>query len=244
MLFNRKRPPDESQPGKGREETLQTHPNTPASVYDLGAQKFAEIYGSSMVGSNRFFLVAILALLLALVCSMATLVVFPLKEIRPWVVEVNPVNGMVNKPVEIQKISPSQAVIKAELARWAEAVYSIDQIRTPDLYKYANMRTRDKAIAQFTEFRIREKTFERLSRENGLSREVKVTAVDASQSGIAFVFLTTVERGGATGGDVTTKRFRLTLHYQLDPAKLEDDLLTNPLGLYVIFFNEAEERVN
>lgn len=248
-LFNRRKDNEDEAGGSvmlgGGKKTLAAQPNTPPAALSEGAGQFAEIYGSSMVQSHRMFLVAIIAMLLALVGVLAVVVVMPLKEVRPWVVEVNPDTGVVNKPVEVQKITPNVAVIKGELARWAEAVYTIDSVRTPELFKFANARTRDKAIAQFTEFRIAERTFERLQREPNLSREARVTSVDASQKEVAFVFLTTTERGGSSGaGDVLTKRFRLTLHYTLDPATQEADLLRNPLGLYVTFFNASEERVN
>lgn len=57
------------------------------------------------------------------------------------------------------------------------------------------------------------------------------------------MFLTTTERQG-TGEDVIKKNIRLTLHYVLDAPKTEADLLANPLGIYVVFFNESEERAN
>jgi type IV secretory pathway component VirB8 len=67
--------------------------------------------------------------------------------------------------------------------------------------------------------------------------------VDASQPGVAFIFLKTLERtGNQSSADSRVKRYRLTLHYQIDPPSEEADLLANPLGLYVNFFNESEER--
>jgi len=229
----------------GSSEAVERHPNTPIAAFGDGQGEFAEIYGSSKVASARFFILSLVAMGLALVAVGALLMLMPLKEVRPWVVEVNTTSGVVNRPVEVQKITPNVAVVKAELARWVEAVYTIDALRTPELYKYANSRSRDKAIGQFTEFRVRERTFERMQKEPGLVREVRVTSVDASQSGIAFVFLTTVERMGKEVSTAEkTKNYRLTLHYQIDPAKSEIELLSNPLGIYVAFFNEAEERAN
>ncbi|EKD97338.1 MAG: hypothetical protein ACD_23C00966G0005 [uncultured bacterium] len=219
--------------------------NTPTSVYEDGANKFAEIYGSAMVNSGRFFVISVVSLLLAITAVGAVMVLTPLKEVTPYVIEVNPGSGLVNKPIEVQKITPNIAVVKAELARWAEAVYTIDPLRTNDLFKYANVRSRGKAIAQFSEFRAREQVFTRLQREAGLVREVHVSSVDASQTGVAFIFLKTLERtGNQSAEDSKVKRFRLTLHYQLDSPREETALLANPLGLYVNFFNEAEERAN
>jgi type IV secretory pathway component VirB8 len=224
---------------------LRRQPNTPISVYEDGANKFAEIYGSAMVNSGRYFFIAVVALMLGIAGVGAVMVLLPLKEVSPYVIEVNPGTGLVNKPIEIQKMSPSTAVVKAELARWTEAVYTIDPLRTPEFYKYANVRARGKAIAQFSDFRIREQTLTRLQREPGLVREVKVSSVDASQPGIAFIFLQTLERtGNQSSEESKSKRFRITLHYQIDPPKEELSLLANPLGLYVNFFNEAEERAN
>lgn len=220
-------------------------PNTPTSAYEDGANKFAEIYGSAMVNSGRLFVITVVSMLLAITAVGAVMVLTPLKEVTPYVIEVNSGSGLVNKPIEVQKITPNIAVVKAELGRWAEAVYTIDPLRTNDLFKYANVRSRGKAIAQFAEFRAREQVFARLQREAGLVREVQVSSVDASQTGVAFIFLKTLERtGNQSAEDSKVKRYRLTLHYQLDSPREEAALLANPLGLYVNFFNEAEERAN
>lgn len=226
-----------------RQLPLAAQSNTPVSAFEDGAGKFAEIYGSSLVSSGRMFVVAVVALLLAMLSVGAVMGLTPLKEVAPYVIEVNPGTGLVNKPIEVLKITPNIAVIKAELAKWAEAVYTIDPIRTNDLFKYANVRSRGKAIAQFAEFRVRERVFERLQKEPGLVREVQVSSVDASQKGVAFIFLKTVERTGNQAADESRiKRYRLTVHYQLDPPNQEAELLANPLGMYVNFINEAEER--
>lgn len=219
------------------------HPNTPVSAFGDGEGKFAEVYGSAYVGAGRMFVIAMIALLLAILAVGAVMGLTPLKEVTAYVIEVNSGSGLVNKPIEVQKITPPIAVVKAELARWTEAVYSIDPLRTRELYQYANVRARGKAIAQFAELRVRERAFERLQKEPGLVREVVVSSVDASQPGVAFVFLKTRERTGNQSMDESrTKRYRLTIHYQLDAPTQEAELLANPLGVYVNYFNEAEEK--
>ena len=87
--------------------------NVPVATLSDGADQFAEIYGSLQVNSNRYFVIGVLSLLVAL-ASVATLVVLlPLKEVVPYVVEVNPGSGLVNKPIEVTKVSPNIAVVKA-----------------------------------------------------------------------------------------------------------------------------------
>jgi len=226
-------------------EDIRKQSNTPVSTLGDGAQQFAEIYGAAMVNSSRFFVISVASVVLAITAVATLAFLLPLKEVTPYVIEVNSGSGLVNKPIEVTKVSPNIAVVKAELARWAEAVYTIDPLRTNDFFKYANVRSRGKAVAQFAEFREREQVFVRLQREAGLVREVQVSSVDASQTGVAFIFLKTLERTGSQSVDASrVKRYRLTLHYQIDPPREESALLANPLGLYVIFFNEAEERSN
>jgi type IV secretory pathway component VirB8 len=239
--------PSEERPSKGKKadplDVLTKQSNTPAAVYEKGAAKFAEIYGSSKVEAARWFLMAILASLLAITAVATLAVVTPLKEVRPWVVEINPTTGIVNRPVQVERIDPNMAVVKAELARWVEAVYTIDPLRSSQLLRWANSRAADKAVGQFTEFRARERIFERIRGEADMVREVKVTAVDASVRGTAFIFITTTERvGSAPPAADKIRRYRVTLNYRLTPATQEADLLANPLGILVTFFSDAEER--
>lgn len=216
--------------------------NTPPALMDRPQQHFAEIYGSAKVEAGRWFLVAIAAIVLAIAAVLTLNVILPLKEVRPWVVEVTP-SGVVNRPVEVQRVDPNVSVVKAELARWVEAVYTIDPLRTSELLRWANGRAADKAVAQFAEFRSRERIFERIQREPDMVREVRVTAVDASQNGTAFIFVTTTERTGAQApAPEKTKRYRITLNYKFSQATQEKELLENPLGIYVTFFSDAEER--
>lgn len=234
---------DSQDPAATEQDYLQHSRNTPPSVYSDAARNFAEIWGSSKVEAARWFLVALGCIVLAICALITTATVLPLKEVRPWVVEVNPTSGVVNRPVEVQRIDLNLAVIKAELARWAEAVYRIDPLRSSELLRWANARTADKAVGQFGEFRSRERIFERINREPEMVREAKVTAVDVSQKGTAFIFLTTTERVAATTpAPEKTKKYRVTINYRLVPATQERDLLANPLGLFVTFFADTEER--
>jgi type IV secretory pathway TrbF-like protein len=222
---------------------LKTAPNTPASLYEQAEGKFAEIYGSALVSANRSFLVAVGCIIVALASIASVATIFPLKEVRPWVVEVNPTSGVVNKPVQIERIDPNTAVVKSELARWAEAVYMIDPLRSSEALRWANARTAEKAVGQFTEFRARERIYERMRTEPDMVREAKVAAVDVSRKGTAFIYVTTNERLAATGPEpAKSRRMRVTLNYRLVPPTQEADLLANPLGLYVTFFSDTEER--
>lgn len=253
-LFNRSKPvtgqsiisPDDGGKRSRRADpvaALNNQPNTPPAVFGTAEAKFGEIYGSAKVEASRWFIAAMLALLLAITAVASLTVILPLKEVRPWVVEINPSTGIVNRPVQVERVDPNLAVVKAELARWVEAVYTIDPLRSSELLRWANSRAADKAVGQFTEFRGRERIFERIRNEAEMVREVKVTAVDATVRGTAFIFITTTERVGSQAPTAEKiKRYRVTLNYRLTPATQEAELLANPLGILVTFFSDAEER--
>ena len=229
--------------GGGALPALAEAANTPASVFEEAAAGFAEIYGSSMVREQRWFIVTTLCVLLAISTVAAIALLLPLKQVRSFMVEVKRVTGVVNRPVEVLQVDQRLAVIKSALARWTESMYTLDPLRTREAQRWATERVADKAVSQAAEFRARERVYERITREPDLVREAKVSAVDASQKGTAFVFVTTTERVGAgtpTGEQI--KRYRLTINYKLLPPTDEAKLIANPLGLYVTFFSDVEER--
>lgn len=236
-----KKTPGESE-GKISKIVLSEVPGTPETVYTEAVEDYSQVAGYSQVQATRWFVVSMALLVLTVTETLTIATMLPLKEIRPWIVETNATTGVVSKPVEIQKVDPNLNVIKAELARWSEAVFTIDPVRSNELMKWANVRAADKAVSQFAEFRQNEKVFERIAQEPGLMRDAKVTAVDATQKGAAFVFLTTNERVGTSSAVTKTKRYRLTLNYSLYSATQESDLLANPLGLRVTYFSYVEER--
>lgn len=239
--FNRKKP--STQEAGTPTAYLQSAANTPPSVYEQAEHKFAEIYGPALVSANRSFLIAFGAILVALASVASVATIFPLKEVRPWVVEVNSTSGVVNKPVQVERVEADMAVIKSELARWVAAVYMIDPLRTQEALRWANARAANKGLQQFAEFRARERVYERMRAEPDMVREAKVTAVDASRKGTAFIYVTATERiGAAPPTPDKIKRVRVTLNYALVPPTTEEALLANPLGLFVTFFSDAEER--
>lgn len=217
--------------------------NTPLAVYADAGGLFAEIYGGALVSARRSWLVAVGCLFIAALAVIAIVALLPLKEVRPWYIEQDAASGTYTRPVESIKVEPNQAVIRSELARWVEATYTIDPQRTDELQRWALSRTADKAGSQAQEFRARERVFERIAREPELIREAKVSAVDATQKGTAFVFVTTTDRTGSQApGLDQTRRYRVTLNYKLSPPTDEAKLLANPLGIFVTYFSDVEDR--
>ncbi len=241
-MFKRKSSPKAAAaPVKSSDRALDDLPNTPPAHVRARAA-FAEVYGGAKVESNRWFLVSLFLLCGIIVCAVALMSLAPLKTVKLFVVEYERTSGVVGKPVEVETVSAPVAVVKADLARWIEAAYSIDPLRSTELLKFANTRTRGNAVAQFSDFRARERIFDRIAAEAGLFRQGKAVAIDVSQSGTAFVSVTTEERVEGKQ-EVKLRRFRVTINYTLDPPRTEAEIYNgNPLGIYITNFTDVEER--
>lgn len=231
MFFKSKQP---------KAPTLSASSGVPVGIFTDPRDEFAEIYGSSKVGQLRMFVVAILSIALA-AGAVVFLFINAQKSVAiPWLVETNAQTGIVSKPVRIEAIKPSQAVVKAELARWVIKVFTIDSLLTPQLFREANAMTKGLGTQQFAEFRVKQNVIERITKDPSLERKVSVTSVDVSQEGVAFVFASTQEAKG-TDPNAATARFRITLKYELTPPDTESAIMVNPLGIYIISMNVTEE---
>lgn len=221
--------------------TLSEHPDRPLGMYEEARNAFVEIFGSSKVAAQRMFVVALLMGLVALMAVVGLYKIAQKSTVVPILVEVDPKSGAVNKPVRIESVRPNDAVIMAELGRWASKILTIDQVLSPLYFREAVVMTKDLGASQYTDFRVAQKIVERMSQDKTLQRLATVSSVDISQPGVAFIFATTQEsRGGSSGSDVA--RFRLTLKYELSPPRTLNDVMTNPLGLYVTSMNVSEEN--
>lgn len=213
---------------------------SPSGVHDDASGKFAEIYGGATVAQHRMFLVAAGAVVVALVSVVSLFSVARNNVAIPLVVEVAPGIGVVNKPVRIESVRPSDAVLKAELARWAVKVFTIDKELSPRYFREANAMTKGLGESQFTEFRIEQGVVERMTKDATLQRIPTVTSVDVSQPGVAFIFVTAKEARANTA-DAGSTQFRLTVKYEFIPPGTEAAIMVNPLGLFITSMNVSEE---
>lgn len=232
MFFNRR---------SASPERLSDSPSAPPGLFKDPVGEFAEIYGSALVGQQRMFVVACLCALLAFASFLMYVLNSRSNIAVPWIVEVNDRQGLVSKPVRIEPVRPADAVLKAELAKWIEKVFTIDQLRTRQLFGEANGMTRGLGTEQFTEFRLKQAIAERMNRDKSLQRRAEVRSVDVSTPGVAFIFLVTQEAQGSNASAATAS-WRVTLKYELVPPQSEQEILANPLGLYVTSMNATEEE--
>ncbi len=223
-----------------KRQTLADRHDAPEGMYSNPVNKFAEIYGSAKVGQARMFVCALASALVAMVAVAGVVTMASRSTAVPFYVAVNDEGGVRNVPTKIENLRPNQAVIKAELGKFTVNIFTIDPVLTPKYFKTANVMTSGLATSQFAEFRAEQNISERLANEPDMTRVANVTSVDISTPGVAFVFLGTNESRGSVNKAVLAK-WRVTLKYELQPPKNEEEILANPLGLFVTSLSITQE---
>lgn len=105
---------------------------------------------------NRWMIVAIVALVLAVVAMGAVVSLLPLKEIRPYVVMVDKTTGAAEKIVQVRPVnlSEQEAVRQAELVSYVSdrETYDIadNETRVPDVLTRSQDQARSSLVALWT----------------------------------------------------------------------------------------------
>lgn len=227
--------------GRKKQEDLAGLPQS-KHMYADPRDEFAEIYGSALVGQQRWFIVSLLMGVITLVSIFAYWQASRDKVAIPWLVEVNPATGTIARPVKMEAVTPNQAVIKAELAKWVEQAFTIDPKQSMQFLREATSKTNGKAVDQFRAFRVEHDIVNKINKEPNYLRFAKVATIDLTQRSLAFVYVKTHEVSYPDGKEVNHKSYRVRVDYALTPPKTEEEIFANPLGFVVTQFSYNAER--
>ena len=183
-------------------------------------------------------LVAVVALSLAFAALM------PLKQEKPYVIEVNKATGEVSVPAQQSALaySPSEDSLLFFARRWLRALLSIQpQLNASNEAMALAMLRGDAAISKHKQYRLADKTFERIAREPTLVRDVAVNSISVvpgnGRNIVANVTLTTSSRAGTQ-----TERYLVTMFYELLPPQSRQDRELHPIGFYVTDFTLTAQQ--
>jgi type IV secretory pathway component VirB8 len=182
---------------------------------------------------------------IALVEAATIMQMMPLKERVPYFVEVEQTTG---------RVAPSDRAAKTFVADennkryfikdWVQAMFSIDPARTKAiLLPRAKTMTRGKATNQYSEWLDRDQTLFRMVEDSELSRSIELRSISfvPGAENVAIIralFHTEGKYGGRkTEGKVITATFALV------PPETDEEILRNPIGLFITEFNVDSEVV-
>ena len=217
----------------------QAAPRNLPPVAAPGVRLFAELFGDPAVHATRWFLVsmALLAVVMGLVLTLVRLA--PLKTAVPYLVEVT-ADGAVARVARAADYKPTTNMLRSEMGRWVEAFMTIDPYLTRKNQREVVTMLRGKAVAEHGALLKSDNPFARLLADPTLVRSAKVSSVDITQEGIAFVYVNTTER--TAGSSKPPVRWRFTLHYSVLPPETEEQLLANPAGLVITHILRNEDK--
>jgi type IV secretion system protein VirB8 len=197
---------------------------------------------------NRWMIVAIIALILAVVAMGVVLALLPLKEVKPYVVMVDKTTGAAEKIVQVRPVnlSEQEAVRQAELVSYVtdREVYDVsdNETRIPDVLTRSQNQARSSLIALWTRGSENYPPDIYSTRSRLLVRIISITLLTEKTAQVRF--RKTLETEGEKS---VIRDFVATVGFEFQP-KVERNLQAvwnNPLGFVVTNYRiDAETLTN
>lgn len=218
----------------------ETVPPYEPAPFDQARQMWFERWGAVAVERNRWFAAFLAALAAAAAMAVAIAAMMPLKTVVPYVVRVDDAGRASADPAGAQRYAPGEREIKYFLAEWARKLYTLDRNLTERWLQEAYAFTAERAVSEFTGWVERERPIAALAENPRLTRTVMVNSVSLLPNGVALIRLTTETRRSASEQPVRSPVL-ITASYAVVEPKTEEQILRNPIGLYVTHFSAGEE---
>jgi type IV secretory pathway component VirB8 len=189
--------------------------------------------------NRRMQVATVSAALAALAACGALVMLMPLKQTVPYVVNVNRTTGEVTVPQQQswEKFDPDWMTVSFFLRRWVSDLFTINRYLTAQITdpRAQEFLRGTNAIAEFKEFRAQDQTYLRLAQDPTLVRNVTVksiTPIAGTKNGaLADVELTTI-----SGGVSKVEHRLVTLYWIILKPDNPKDAEQNPLGIYITDF--------
>ncbi|MBZ0296607.1 MAG: type IV secretion system protein [Anaerolineae bacterium] len=214
---------------------------TPPGARREGLGNWIEAFEAPRAQSRRLAFVASAVSAVAILQGIAIWQMLPLKERIPYFVEADARSGEVRSSTSVAQIfKPDEKNLRFFLGRWTTNLLTIDTRSKEYLLPESYMYLRGAALAEWSEWVTkRDQPLKKLVENANYRREARVSSISLVADGVALVRVTLVGRTGASAAQEIRKL--VTIHYSFVPAESEDDVLKNPLGLYITHFTISDE---
>lgn len=211
----------------------------------LTPETLAKIQGKEKAAAGRSrILVAALAGI-ALVEALTIMQMVPLKERVPYFVEVEQTTGRVMPSDRAAKTFVADENNKRYFIKdWVQAMFSIDQARTKGiLLPRAKAMTRSKATNQYSEWLDRDQTLLHMIEEPELSRSIELRSISFVPGAESVAIIRALFHTEGKYGGRKSEGKVITVTYALIPPETDEEILRNPIGLFITEFNVDSEVV-
>ena len=196
---------------------------------------------------NRWMVVAILALMLAVVAMVTVSALLPLKETKPFVVMVDRTTGEAEKVVQVRpaNLEEQEAVRQAELVSYVidRETYDVadNQTRIPDVLTRSQEQARSSLVRLWTKGNDNYPPDIYSNRSRLLVKIISITLLTDETAQIRF------RKKLETEGERTVERdFVATVGFEFQPRveRNLEDVWKNPLGFAVSSYRVDAETLN
>jgi type IV secretion system protein VirB8 len=215
--------------------------------YYRSAASWAEDRERDIAASRKTaWIVAGVAVAVALIEAIALIVLLPLKTVVPYTLLVDRQTGYVEqlKPVESRTIDPDAALIRSFLVQYVIARESFDVDTLGDSYRKVALWSAGDARTRYIS------EMQATSPESPLARlprtalvDVKILSVSSLESDTAMVRFTT-QRSDSSASGQRPQNWVALIRYTFSGAAMSaEDRLTNPLGFQVMRYRRNAETL-
>lgn len=175
----------------------------------------------------------------AVVASAASIVMMmPLKETKPYIVEVYRDGSAIVPPQkEAVAYNPTEDSLQFFLRRWIGDVFTINPYNTTSkLDPRARLFLRGQnALGEYNDFLASDGKFVLMAEKPQLTRDVEILGV-TQIAGTKNAYMFDVKLSTRFQGELTEQRRLVTVYYEIFHPKDRKDVENNPLGIYVTSF--------
>lgn len=229
---------------KAAQEEKRVHKQAEKAYYEEAKEWESEKYRSARGRARVWAWIAGLSLVVTFMCVITLMLVLPLKEVVPYVIEVDRASGLVEVKRSITEggVSESEAITKYFIVDYLNAreAYLYDRAQV-DFVKVQKMSSAEVASNHFT-------WFQPSNDDSPLNVFGKSGTVEIQIRNVSFIDEDTVtipiKRTERTKGQINDKYEVVTMSFQYlqDPAS-EEDRFINPLGFQVTAYRKDPQLV-
>lgn len=181
----------------------------------------------------------------ALIQAFALTQMIPLKERVPYFLEVERATGrVVSSDQAAKSFTPDTPSKRYFLKEWVQSMFSIDQFRSRAiLLPKAKSMTRGKAMDHYAAWLEKDKTIERMLEKAELSRSVEIKSISFVPGTENVAIVRAVFKTEGVVGDGRPDGRVITMNYVLVPPQTDEEILRNPIGLFITEFNIDSEVI-
>ena len=210
---------------------------TPITAITKGKGLF-ERFGGAVVESNRWFTAFIVMCFVCLVQLYSFNSMLPLKTVVPYLIQVKDTGQIAAKPIEAANFTPDENAKRYFLTQWVTKLFTLDRFLTEQYLVDAYSVCRTEAAEEFRSYINENQPIVALRSDPNLVQNITIRSVSFLQDGGALIRVRVLRRN-AQGLKTSDKL--ITVHFSIIPPKTEQEIYTNPIGLYITHFAVGED---